>query len=85
MRTGPGPHDWWTVVSFGGDGGAPAGPWRGETAAREAFGRWQDRQGAAAGTLIAAHTLRIVGPFCSRSKAQDADISDYDRQLCPHR
>lgn len=77
-------HDWFTVVSFGGNSGAPSGPWHGEEAAREALGRWQDRMGSEAGTAIAAHSIRIVGPFCTRSAAQDADISDYPRHICRH-
>lgn len=79
-----GTHDWFTVVSFGGNAGAPRGPWRGQDVAREALGRWQDRMGAEAGTAMAAHSIRIVGPFCTRIAAQAADISDYDRYLCRH-
>lgn len=78
---------WWTTVSSGGAMVAayrtdwPRGPWRSEEEARAALDRWRQRIGANAGTIEAAHNLRIVGPFRTREIARTVDISDYARHL----
>jgi len=81
-------HDWYTIVSFGWYGpltvSPPRGPWHGAEAAEEALDRWAARAGQHAGSAMAAMSIRIVGPFCSRAVAQAADISDYPDHLCSH-
>ena len=74
-------HDWFTTVGFGGNP-APTGPWHGEDAAGEALDRWAARTRWQAGTLQAAHSIRIVGPFCTREAARRTDISDYLDEVC---
>lgn len=83
MEPEPRPHDWFTTVSFGG-GSQPRGPWHGEDAAHDAMDRWSARRGHLAGTEAAAHTIRVVGPFCTRAEAREADISDYLSHTCKH-
>jgi hypothetical protein len=76
-------HDWYTIVSFGG-GSQPRGPWHSEDAAHEAMDRWYRRRGHYAGTEVAAHSIRVVGPFCTRRAAQETDISTYLEDSCHH-
>jgi len=66
---------WWTTVGFGGTSSAPVGPWPDPELARQSLTRWAQRKGYRAGTIIAAHTLRVNG-YRSRAAARDGDISD---------
>lgn len=79
-------HTWYTTVTFGSGPYEmpPCGPWPSEQEANEAMDRWHERVGALAGTINAAHNVRIVGPFCTRREAAQADISDYTQYLCSH-
>ena len=54
----------------------PRGPYRGRREALEALGRWRERAGSLAGTIEAAHSVRLAGPFATRAAARNADISD---------
>lgn len=65
---------WWTTVAFGGNP-APVGPWRSRDAALAAVGRWKRRAGHRAGSLVAAHTIRLHS-YSTRAEAVAADISD---------
>lgn len=79
-------HDWYTVVSFGGayhNHMPPTGPWRGLDAAQAAMDRWADGN-PDAGSLRAATNASIVGPFCTRARAAEADISDWPSHTCRH-
>ena len=76
-----GSHDWFTVVTFG-SGRPIVGPWHGAEAAEAAMDRWAGREGASAGSFVAAHNMRIVGPFCTRAQAREADICDYLDNVC---
>lgn len=73
--------EWWTTVSFGALYDGPSGPWKSEEAAAGAMSHWRDRKGADAGSIEAASSLRVVGPFRSRAIARQADISDYPKHL----
>ena len=66
--------EWYTVVWIG-DCDAPRGPWRTTAEARAALGRWSERLGWEAGSVEAACTVRIVGPYDTRAAARRADIS----------
>lgn len=65
---------WLTTVGFGGNP-APRGPWRTTDEARESLRRWARREGADAGSLIAAHTIRVYA-YTTRAAARAGDISD---------
>jgi len=69
---------WYAVATFGSGPYAmpPRGPWNCISDAEDAIARWRERAGSLAGTIAAAHTVRLVGPFHTRSEALDADISD---------
>jgi hypothetical protein len=76
-------NGWWTVVSHGGamvrvyKANWPRGPWTSQNAAESAVARWRRRTGANAGTIEAAHSLQVVGPFQTRQVARNVDISDW--------
>jgi hypothetical protein len=74
---------WFTTVSWGSGPYPlpPRGPWHTREEAEAAWSRWAARVGSLAGTIIAAHSARIVGPFPSRRLAQWADISNYHHYL----
>lgn len=74
---------WWTAVSFGSSYDGPRGPWLGKQAAERAVSAWRARKGAEAGSIEAASSLRIVGPFATRAIARNADISDYTNYVLP--
>jgi hypothetical protein len=65
---------WLTTVAFGGNP-APVGPWRTREDAYTSLQRWIDRQGSEAGTLVAAHTIR-VSEYATRTQARGGDIAD---------
>ncbi len=80
-------HDWYTVVSFGGAFQRqmpPVGPWHGAEAAEEALGDWVWRMAAEGGSIMAATHAQVVGPFCTRQRARDTDISDWPQRVCRH-
>lgn len=68
---------WYTTVSFGSGPYAmpPRGPWRSIAEAEDAIERWEDRVAHLAGTIRAAHSVRLVGPYRTRHAARQADIS----------
>lgn len=66
---------WWTTVGFGGTP-TPRGPWHSRADAEDAVARWEERTGSEAGTLLAAHSVRIQGPYSTRAAARDGDISE---------
>lgn len=72
---------WWTILTFGSHYDGPRGPYPSEEAACDALDRWRSRKGSDAGSIEAASSLRIAGPFKSRSIARQADISDYTEYL----
>lgn len=72
---------WWTILTWGGFYDGPRGPFHSETEAEDALGRWRDRKGAEAGSIEAASSLRVAGPFANRKTARSADISDYTKYL----
>ena len=80
---------WWTTVSFGGAlvtayrTDWPRGPWRSREAAEAAMGRWRTRVGSLAGTIMAAHSVRLVGPFPTRDAARGVDVSDWPEHVEP--
>lgn len=65
---------WFTTVGFGGNP-APIGPWKDTQQASEVLHRWLAREGHKAGSLVAAHTVRVYA-YTSRQAARQADISD---------
>lgn len=83
QNTTQGRGDWYAIVSAGSfSTPVPArGPFRGRDEAEAAWERFAERHGGLAGTYLAATSARIVGPFRTRSIAQDVDISDYHRHL----
>jgi len=83
-------HDWYTILTANSARWpltvhVPAGPWHGRERAEAALEHWERRAGDQAGSAVSAMSIRIAGPFCSRSIARRADISDYPEQLCHHR
>ena len=76
-------HGWFTTVSSGSGPYTmpPSGPWYGRDAALAAMEGWRGRAGYLAGTIAAAHSVAVVGPFRSRAEARAADISDYGQRL----
>lgn len=66
--------EYWTTVGFGGNP-APVGPWRSRDEALAAVGRWKQRMEHRAGSLVAAHTIRLHS-YSTRAAALDADIND---------
>jgi len=68
---------WYAVVSWGPHYDGPCGPYRSYGEAREALGRWSNRKGAEAGTIMAAASVRIYGPYGTRAAARKADISTH--------
>ena len=68
---------WWTILTFGSDPCPARGPFRSLADARAAVRRFRQREGALAGTWLAASSARIVGPFQTRAAAKRADVSDY--------
>lgn len=65
---------WYRTVGFGGCP-APQGPWNNTADATRALTRWINQRGAQAGTLIAAHSIRI-NEYETRAQARAGDISD---------
>lgn len=71
---------WWGLVSFGGAGVTayptdwPRGPWKAQEEGERALDRWVKRRGleSIAGTIWAAHNIRIVGPYRTRKEARRA-------------
>lgn len=69
-------QQWFTTGIMGRRHGLPRGPWRTVEEAQASCDRWATRKGAGAGSLLAAGSARILGPFASRRSARhDADIS----------
>lgn len=66
--------EWWTTVGFGGNP-APVGPWKSRGEALAAIGRWKARMEHRAGSLVAAHSIRLHS-YSTRAEALAADISD---------
>lgn len=66
--------EYWTTVGFGGNP-APVGPWRSRDEALAAVGRWKRRMEHRAGSLVAAHNIRLHS-YSTRAAALDADIND---------
>ena len=69
--------EWYTTVHAGRGPYTmpPRGPWRGEDAAYDAMARWRGRVGHMAGTICAAHSVGLAGPYSTRRAARAADIS----------
>ena len=68
---------WYTILHAGSGPYTmpPRGPWSSEDEALDALDRWSDRVGHLAGMIIAAHTVRLAGPYPTRERARRADIS----------
>jgi hypothetical protein len=70
-------NGWYAILTWGSSYDGPCGPWKSEADAEASLGRWRYRKGAEAGSIEAASSLRIAGPFPTRDAARSADISDY--------
>lgn len=66
--------EWWTTVAFGGNP-APVGPWKSRDEALAAISRWKQRMEHRAGSLVAAHNIRLHA-YSTRAEALAADIND---------
>ena len=66
---------WFTYVRFGSDPMPARGPFRSIEEADTAMENFQGRYGHLAGTYLASGSVRLVGPFATRAKALNADIS----------
>jgi len=68
-------NTWYTYVRFGSDPMPARGPFRSIEEADAAMENFQARYGHLAGTYLASGSVRLVGPYATRAKALDADIS----------
>ena len=50
----------------------PRGPWSSESEAQDALDRWRESVGSIAGTVEAAHSIRLAGPYRTRAAARRA-------------
>jgi len=67
--------EWWVCATFGTGPYRmpPRGPWRGRRTAELALDRWAQHAGYLAGTITAAHSVRLRGPYRTRAKALNDD------------
>ena len=74
-----GKNDWYIIVRSGSGPYPmpPRGPFDGIDAAEDAIERWRSKVGSLAGTIMAAHSIRIYGPYCTRHEAMSGDISEF--------
>lgn len=54
----------------------PRGPYRTRGEAEAALDRYAERMGSLWGTIQAAHSVRVYGPYPTRDAARRADISE---------
>ena len=67
---------WYKILTAGQHYDGPRGPFRSRDDAETALSAWRERKGCLAGTIEAASSLRIAGPYPSRTIARNADISE---------
>ena len=69
---------WYRIVAWGTGPYRmpPTGPWPSAGEADAALQRWRERAGDMAGTIEAAHSVRVYGPYASRREARQGDISE---------
>ncbi len=68
-------ENWYTFVRFGSDPMPARGPFKSVEEADEAMEAFRFRYGHLAASYLASGSVRMVGPFPSRAKARNADIS----------
>lgn len=66
---------YFTFVRFGSDPMPARGPFTSIQDANDAMDRFNSRYGHLAGTYLASGSVRLVGPYSTRAKALNADIS----------
>jgi hypothetical protein len=71
---------WYTIRGAGGGPKPAPGPYRTIAEAEEAIERFRERHGDAAGTHLAAGSVRIL-EYATRTKAREGDISDGAAQI----
>lgn len=71
---------WFAVVSVGTKYKGPRGPFRSREEADEAVRRWSAREGYLGGSILAAASVRVYGPYATRRAAKRADISQMPRR-----
>jgi hypothetical protein len=68
--------NWYKILTVGQHYDGPRGPYRSRDDAETALAVWRERKGCLAGSIEAASSLRITGPYPTRAVARDADISE---------
>lgn len=80
-------YGWWAIVHSGwamapeaySGNPPPKGPFLGKYLAKEALREWRTSLGPLGDTVVAAHNVRVAGPYSSRKLAEEADISEEPR------